>query len=142
MEQVFKPVYADIDNASDDRVGLVFVVLSCACLLDPARQANPPEAKQFFHLSKVSIMLGEVRTSFAVQCLALYLVRTYSNPVPYSPFNIWYAILRHFHLFFWQLMSALAIYGLLLCDFRRSPRDKQSLGGHEHGDTNGSNGAQ
>lgn len=93
MTDVFNPVYTDTDQVGDDRVALVFVVLACACLLDPDRPANPPEARQFFHLSRVSIMLGEVCQVVKTHFIYLYLTRTYSSAAPYMSYNTWYSAL-------------------------------------------------
>jgi hypothetical protein len=57
---VFKPVYEGGSTATDEQVAVLFIVVSVSMLLDHSLPPFHPDATQYYHLSRISITLGEV----------------------------------------------------------------------------------
>ena len=60
LEYVFKPVYEGGLTATDEQVAVLFIVISISMLLDHSLPPFHPDATQYYHLSRISITLGEV----------------------------------------------------------------------------------
>lgn len=60
LRYVFKPIYEESTAASDEQVAVLFIVLAVSMLMDLSVPPFHPDAAQYYHLSRISIILGEV----------------------------------------------------------------------------------
>ncbi|KIM31055.1 hypothetical protein M408DRAFT_21842, partial [Serendipita vermifera MAFF 305830] len=59
LEDVFNPIYEDDSSPTDEQVALLYIVLAISSLLNPLLPPFNAEAIRYYHLSRVSLTLGE-----------------------------------------------------------------------------------
>lgn len=95
LETVFRPVYTVGGSPDDQQVGLLFLVMAISVIMDPKQPLNHPDASRFYHLSKISMGLGEdifqSRSLLTIQYLQLLAVFYGVQGDPSGPNKSWLA---------------------------------------------------
>lgn len=95
VEYVLKPAYEGDPSENDEPVAVLFIVLAISMLLDPTLPAFHPEAIQYYHLSRISINLGEdlfqSKSLLAIQYLQLLSFYNGVSNEPNGPDKAWVA---------------------------------------------------
>ncbi|PVG02748.1 hypothetical protein CPB86DRAFT_725038 [Serendipita vermifera] len=72
-ETIFEPVYSANQTANDQQIGVFFINMAIATLLESENPNGQPEPQRYYHLSRASMSLGEdifqSRSLYAIQYL-------------------------------------------------------------------------
>ncbi|KIM31057.1 hypothetical protein M408DRAFT_65857 [Serendipita vermifera MAFF 305830] len=95
VEDVLNPVYEG-NSATDEQVAVLYMVMAIYKLLDPVLPPSNDEAIQYYHLSRVSITLGEdllqSKSLLAIQYLQLVGFFNLMVHDPNGPDKSWVAV--------------------------------------------------
>jgi hypothetical protein len=60
---IYDPIYALGSIANDQQIAILFLNMAICVLTDPKRPMYHPDARRYYHLSRISMSLGEVITT-------------------------------------------------------------------------------
>ncbi|PVG02745.1 hypothetical protein CPB86DRAFT_539882 [Serendipita vermifera] len=93
---ILDPIYSPGHTANDQQVAILFINMALCVLADPTRPMYHPDSHRYYHLSRVSMSLGEdilqSHSLYAVQYLALFSNFNLMIDDPNGPNRAWGAL--------------------------------------------------
>ncbi|PVF91680.1 hypothetical protein CPB86DRAFT_791886 [Serendipita vermifera] len=75
-QMIFEPIYTPGHTANDQQIAVLFINMALSVLSDPTRPMYHPDSHRYYHLSRVSMSLGEdilhSHSLYAIQYLILF----------------------------------------------------------------------
>jgi hypothetical protein len=92
---IFDPIYVPGNVANDQQIAILFLSMAICVLTDPKRTMYHPDARRYYHLSRVSMSLDEVTITL------LQMPTQTQSFLGYIPItlSICYTILGKLHIF-------------------------------------------
>jgi hypothetical protein len=57
---IYDPIYAPGSVVNDQQIAILFLAMAICVLTDPKQPLYHPDAHRYYHLSRISMSLGEV----------------------------------------------------------------------------------
>ncbi|PVG02742.1 hypothetical protein CPB86DRAFT_539676 [Serendipita vermifera] len=93
---IFEPIYTPGHTANDQQIAILFINMALCVLADPTRPMYHPDSHRYYHLSRVSMSLGEdllhSHSLYAVQYLQLFSTFNLMIDDPNGPNRAWGAL--------------------------------------------------